>query len=71
MITLSLGNGMTIDLPKYNYTAEQIERLYSLITTYQFEFDTPEIRKQMKISVIDLASEMIKKCRDEKIKIII
>ena len=36
---------MKIDIPKYNYTKEQLDELEEIIIQFQYEFDTPENRK--------------------------
>ena len=35
---------MKVDIPKYDYTEEQLDELVEIIHEFQYEFDTPENR---------------------------
>ena len=62
---------MKIDIPKYNYTQEQLDELEELIDMFQFEFDTPENREKANKIIMSLANDFISKNRDSKINQII
>lgn len=58
---------MKIEIPKYNYTEEQLDELQELISFYQYEFDTPENRKMMLEEVSTKVDEFIRINRETKI----
>jgi predicted secreted protein len=60
---------MKIEIPKYNYTKDQLEQLRSLLS--QYEFDTPENRELVENVANNFLSEIIQQSRDEKINLIL
>ena len=62
---------MKIDIPKYNYTQEQLDELEELINMFQFEFDTPENREVANKIIMSLANDFISKNRETKINQVI
>jgi hypothetical protein len=62
---------MKIDIPKYNYTQEQLDELEEIINMFQFEFDTPENREKLNQIIMSVANDFISKNRDSKINQII
>jgi hypothetical protein len=62
---------MKIDIPKYNYTQEQLDELEGIINMFLFEFDTPENREKLNQIIMSVANDFISKNRDSKINQII
>ncbi len=62
---------MKIELPKYNYTQLQLDELNEILNIYAFEFDTPEVRKQINYILSIKINEYILEARDKKINEII
>jgi hypothetical protein len=62
---------MKIDIPKYNYTQEQLDELEEIINMFLFEFDTPENREKANQIIMSVANDFISKNRDSKINQII
>jgi hypothetical protein len=62
---------MKIDIPKHNYTQEQLDELEEIINMFLFEFDTPENREKANQIIMSVANDFISKNRDSKINQII
>ena len=58
---------MKIDIPKYNYTKEQLDELEEIIYQFQYEFDTPENQKLIKEIISTKVDEFVKLNRETKI----
>jgi ribonucleotide reductase alpha subunit len=52
---------------EYKYTENQIQQLKDLASYFNFEFDTPEIRKVAQQRLSELSNHFIKVNRDKKI----
>ena len=62
---------MKIDIPKYNYTKEQLDELEEIIIQFQYEFDTPENRKLIEDIISMKVDEFVKSNRETKINQVI
>lgn len=62
---------MKIEIPKYNYTEEQIDELEEIIQLFQYEFDTPENRKKLEYIISTKVDEFVKSNRETKINQVI
>jgi hypothetical protein len=62
---------MKVDIPKYDYTEEQLDELVEIIHEFQYEFDTPENREKLNKIIMSKSGDFISKNRDSKINQII
>ena len=62
---------MKLDIPKYNYTEEQLQELEEILYQYQYEFDTPENRKKLEYIISTKVDEFVKSNRETKINQVI
>lgn len=62
---------MKIEIPKYNYTEEQLDELEEIIQLFQYEFDTPENRKKLEYIISTKVDEFVKSNRETKINQVI
>ena len=62
---------MKIEIPKYNYTEEQLNQLEEIIYQFQYEFDTPENRKLVSDIISTKVDEFVKSNRETKINQVI
>lgn len=62
---------MKVDIPKYNYTEDQLNQLEEILYQYQYEFDTQENRKELEHIISTLVDEFVKSNRETKINQVI
>ncbi len=58
---------MKIEIPKYNYTEEQLTELEEILYQFQYEFDTPENQKKLERLIATKVDEFVKSNREIKI----
>jgi len=62
---------MKIEIPKYNYTEEQLDELTAIIHEFQYEFDIPENREKFNQIIMSKVNDYISENRESKINQII
>jgi len=62
---------MKVEIPKYNYTEEQLDELEEILYQYQYEFDTLENRKKLEHIISTKVDEFVKSNRETKINQVI
>lgn len=58
---------MKIEIPKYNYTEDQLDELEEILYQFQYEFDTPENRKKLEGIISTKVDEFVKSNREKKL----
>lgn len=62
---------MKVNVPKYNYDEIFIDKLNETLISYQYEFDSPEVREEINTKISKMAQDYIQNERDKKIDQII